>query len=150
MTMCDFALVPDERVVPADCVPDTTIIERNSAAASRLEEKRSELHSARADNLARCGARTINAATDLVARRDDLLLFYGRLCRRDDAIQASLEVDCADALHWALVHEVCFDVDTIEGYDLASVETAGSMASYLNRLITEAIEETQGWEQQAA
>lgn len=67
----------------------------------------------------------------LKAHRADIILFYGRFCRRQHAIQASLAACSGDALHHALHSTLTYDPATLESEDWMEVMDGLETARYL-------------------
>lgn len=144
MTENDFALVSDER--DHDAALDH---HRAGMVNFRLEQSREELTEARRNLLRMRGAAIRNCGSDLTERRQDVILFYGRLARRETAIRAAISVVCEDALHWALCQEVAWDEDTLESEEFASIDPLDALADHLSSLISKAKGETADWRAEA-
>ena len=80
--------------------------------------------------LNRIGAAEVRGSRSLDGRRNDLIVFYGWLCRRADAVQAALATGQPIIIHEALSAENCVDEDTIDGnWDL--IRNRADMTSHM-------------------
>ncbi len=110
MALCDPALVDDdlraEEALAAEAGPYPMV---QLANIRDVSDQHAE-HRLRQICAAECvGSRRLDG------RMQDILLFYGRLCRREDAIQAALASCQSVLLHEALTQDACWDPDSLDG-----------------------------------
>lgn len=82
-----------------------------------------------------CGAAQSKSTLCGAPSRDELILFYGRLCRRSNAITAAIMLKNGMMVHEAITEETIWDPDTLEGlWD--QVDDLGILKMHLADLIS--------------